>query len=386
MKIKTIYLNNASTSWPKPDCVYDKMYEVLRNLPGSAGRGSSNSTLKADKIVLEARKEIAALFNTSNPSNVIFTLNGTDALNIAIKGLVKPSSKVIIGPFEHNSVIRPLNSIISNSNDIKVAKMTLDYNIDLESFKTLCNDGIDFAIISHASNVIGNIINISEISKIVHSSGGLLILDAAQSAGITSIDMKEMGIDILAAPGHKGLFGPMGTGILILAEDFPIEPFREGGTGILSVELSQPDKLPYRLEAGTNNLPGIAGLLEGVRFIQKTGLNKISYHKQKLTLYLISELEKIEEVNLFCNKKNPQSGVVSFTVDPLENSLIENILDQIYNIQIRSGLHCSPSAHCALGTYPSGTIRVSLSYFNNFQDIDILISALKSIIQSTQTK
>ncbi|SHI79724.1 aminotransferase class V-fold PLP-dependent enzyme [Parasporobacterium paucivorans] len=380
MSNRTIYLDNAATSWPKPEQVYQNVDSVSRKVRGNPGRGLNSSASLGNKILNDAREEIAGFFNAPSPDYVIFTCNGTDSLNIALKGLINPGSKVLTGPYEHNSVMRPLNSLRERGAIITAAGRLEDYAIDLKSVARICRDGIDFAVISHISNVTGSVADIAGISRIVHSAGGLVILDAAQSAGIIQIDMKELGVDILAAPGHKGLMGPMGTGILVLSDNFSIKPFREGGTGILSDEDSQPENLPFRLEAGTSNLPGIAGLLEGIRFLKSTGLDMIARHESELASRLINGLNQMKGINLYCNTKNPQSGVVSFTADSVEPSVIETILDQAYHIQVRSGLHCSPHAHKSIGTFPAGTVRVSFGYYNTFEEIDTLLSALQSII------
>lgn len=375
-----IYFDNAATTWPKPEQVYQKMDSVMRNFSGNPGRGGHSSATLGSTLINTARKEIATFFNVPSPDYVIFSQNGTDSLNIAIKGLIKPGNKVLVTPFEHNSVMRPLNSLQEMGVIVETAKVKSDFSIDLDSVQEICKNGIDYAVISHISNVTGIVTDVSKIAEIVHSYGGLLIVDASQSSGIIEIDMQVLGIDILASAGHKGLMGPMGSGILLLANDFPIKPFREGGTGILSDEDFQPNKLPHRLEAGTNNLPAIAGLLEGIRFINSVGINKISEHESKLASQLINGLKQIKGITLYGNLESPQSGVVSFTSDKFEPSVIENILDQVYKIQVRSGLHCSPNGHKTLGTFPVGTVRVSLGFYNTKEEVDVFVEAMKGMI------
>lgn len=380
MDNETIYFDNAATTWPKPESVYKKTDEIFRNISGSPGRGQHSASLRAGEIVGDARKEIAAFFNIPSSNYVIFTNNGTDSLNMAIKGLINPGDKVLISPYEHNSVTRPLYRMAKENKIIlKTASCLEDYSLDLDSVSKNVMDGIDYAVISHVSNVTGIVADIEKVAHIVHSAGGLLIVDAAQSAGTIEIDMKKLGIDILACPGHKGLMGPMGTGLLLLSDDFPVRPFREGGTGILSEEELQPQRLPYRLEAGTTNLPAIAGLLEGIRFIKGIGVGKIAEHESGLAAYLTDGLKKIKGITLYGAEKNPQGGMVTFTADFAEPSAIENILDQIYHIQVRSGLHCSPDAHKNIGTFPYGTVRVSLGYFNNAIQVDVFLAAIKAI-------
>lgn len=379
MNSTMIYFDNAATSWPKPETVYEKTDAVMRTVSGNPGRGNHSASLRGGRIVQESREEIAVFFNASSSNRVIFTSNGTDSLNIAIKGLLKPGDRVLISPYEHNSVTRPLNSLKNSGVIVEQAKINKDLTIDMDSVEEICNKGVDYAVISHCSNVTGIVSDMEQISRLVHNAGGILISDAAQSAGTIEINMQKLGIDILAAPGHKGLMGPMGIGILLMSDEFPIKPFREGGTGILSEEDFQPQRLPFRLEAGTANLPGIAGLAEGIRFIKNTGIQKIRTHETELAKYLMEELAKIDGIHFYSNTKNPQTGTVSFTADFAEPSLIETILDQAYQIQIRSGLHCSPLTHKNIGTFPQGTVRVSFGYYNTASEVENFVGAMKAL-------
>lgn len=378
---KTIYLDNAATTWPKPETVYQAVEQAMREIGANPGRSSHRLSVKAEGVIDETRRRVARVFNAPAPERVIFTLNCTDSLNMAMKGLIRPGSRVITGPFEHNSVNRPLVSLAKSGVKVVRARGTDDFRIDLDNFRDLCKDGIDFAVISHVSNVTGCAIPVVDIAEIVHQAGGILILDAAQSAGILPIDLQKMGIDILAAPGHKGLYGPMGVGVLVIGGEIQIDFFREGGSGILSEGESQPEKYPWRLEGGTPNLPGIAGLRAGLDFIQEIGIENIGRHDSELAKLLIDGLREIPGVHLYCDTKAPDSGVVSFTIDQMDVALTAAILDQNYGIAVRGGLHCAPVTHKNIGTFPEGTVRASFSHFNSAADAEQLVAAVKEMAQ-----
>jgi selenocysteine lyase/cysteine desulfurase len=229
---------------------------------------------------------------------------------------------------------------------------------------------------------MGSVSPLSDVSRITHERGGLLIVDAAQSAGELAIDMQDLGIDALAAPGHKGLYGPMGTGILVLAADLPVKPWREGGTGVDSERLEQPSEYPWRLEGGTCNLPGIAGMRAGIEFVTTTGVTAISEHEATLAQVVVDGLRRIAGVHVQCGPAGAQTGVVSFTVDGLDAALLAAILDESAGIAVRSGLHCAPATHRALETFPAGTVRASFGHFNTRQDAEALVATVRDIARS----
>jgi cysteine desulfurase family protein len=333
---------------------------------------------QAEQIVELARAEMCQMFNALSPGHVIFTLNCTDSLNMALKGILEPGQRVIIGPYEHNSVLRPLRRLQRLGVSLDIARSDGEFGIDHRHFGQLCSRGVNVAVLSHASNVTGAVLPVRELAERVHRQGGLVILDAAQSAGVLPIDMKEMGIDLLAIPGHKGLLGPMGTGALLLGRDLPLLPFREGGTGFKSEGEEQPTELPWRLESGTPNFPGIAGLLAGIRFIKAEGMHRISQHETALARALVSGLGEIDGVRLL-SPQAPQTGVVSFLLDACGIGEAAKSMDQVYNIGIRAGLHCSPLAHRSLGTFPKGALRASFGYFNNYTHVERLIAAVRAL-------
>jgi cysteine desulfurase / selenocysteine lyase len=281
-------------------------------------------------------------------------------------------------PYEHNSVMRPLSSLCRNGTQIAVVKSTNTFGIDLDHFRELCRDRVDYVVLSHVSNVTGCVSPVKEVAEIAHERGGLLILDAAQSAGDLEIDMQELGVDILAVPGHKGLYGPMGTGALVLSAPLPVRPLREGGTGFKSESPEQPAEYPWRLEAGTLNLPGIAGLAAGIRFVRSVGVNAIAEHEANLARVLADGLRQIDGVSIYCDPV-PRTGVVSFRLNNGDVALTGTILDESFGIAVRTGLHCSPAAHRAMGTFPEGTLRVSFGRFNTRGDVDALLAAVRQI-------
>jgi cysteine desulfurase family protein len=335
-------------------------------------------SVDAQRLVEETRQAVCRLVNAPAPERVIFTLNCTDALCLVLKGLVKSGDRVVTGPFEHNSVMRPLHALRRRGAQVAIAKPAGTFGIDLDHLRALCRDRVDYVVISHVSNVTGSVSPIKEIAGITHERGGLLILDAAQSAGDLDIDMQELGVDVLAAPGHKGLYGPMGTGVLVLSAALPVQPLREGGTGFQSESPEQPAEYPWRLEAGTLNLPGIAGLEAGIRFVASAGAGANATHEALLARMLADELRQIDGVSVFCDPV-PRTGVVSFRLAAAEISLTGTILDASFGIAVRAGLHCAPAAHQAIGTFPAGTVRVSFGRFNTSSDVDALVAAVRAI-------
>jgi cysteine desulfurase family protein len=374
-----IYLDNAATSWPKPEPVIHAVEAAMREHGGNPGRAAHRLSVAAEKLVEDARQDLCRLFNAPSAERVVFTLNCTDALNLILKGLVKPGDRIVTGPLEHNSVARPLHSLAAAGARVKRCRATSDGRLDFDHFRALCREGVDYVVIQHVSNVTGYVTPVRDIAAIAHESGALLILDAAQSAGSIEIDMARLGIDVLAAPGHKGLCGPMGTGVLVLAADLPVAPFREGGSGIDSESEQHPSRYPWRLEGGTCNVPGIAGLAAGVRFVEREGIGAIGKREAAFARTLVEGLRAIDKVRVLGLEAGPETGVVSFRVDGVDVALAGTMLDDSYGIAVRTGLHCAPWAHCAIGTFPTGTIRASLGPFNSEADVAALVSAVREI-------
>ena len=378
-----IYLDNAATSWPKPEQVYVMVDKVLREYGGNSGRGSYKKSLAAGELIYETRMLCARLFHATRPESICFTSNTTEALNLAIKGVLKPGDHVITSTMEHNSVSRPLKQL--EKRNIYTTKITTspETGIDIYALEEALEKNTKLVICNHISNVTGAINPIREIGELCKRKGVLFLLDAAQSAGMKKIDVEEMNIDLLAFPGHKGLLGPQGTGGLYIRDGIILEPLKEGGTGIQSESLIQPKNGPERYESGTMNHPGLAGMAAGIKYILDEGLENIESKETQLTNQLINGLEKIEGIKIYGPKVGIQRGsVISITIDKIEPTEVAMILDNAFDIAVRAGLHCARDAHSTLGTIDKGgVVRISPNYFNTEQEIDACIEAFKCISQ-----
>ncbi|MDI6785268.1 MAG: aminotransferase class V-fold PLP-dependent enzyme [bacterium] len=377
-----IYFDNAATTWPKPKEVYKSMERCMKEAGANPGRSGHQMAIKAAKIIYNTREALANLFGIKDSKNIVFTLNATDALNIGIKGLLKEGDHVIATSMEHNSVIRPL-TYLSQNNFISTTIVNCNNQgvLNTSDIKNAIKKNTKLIVATHASNVTGNLMPIQEIGKIAKENNIIFMVDAAQTAGICDISVEKQNIDLLAFTGHKSLFGPQGTGGLCIREGLEIESLRQGGTGSSSESENHPSFLPDKFESGTPNTVGLAGLGAGVEFIQKKGLKYIFEYKKDLTNYLIEKLNEIEEIILYGSfSKDSQIPVVSFNINGIESSEASYILDQVFNIMSRPGLHCAPYAHKTIKTFPSGTIRFSLGYFNTKEEVDISVQAIKHII------
>ena len=380
-----IYLDNAATSFPKPESVYKAVDKCLREYGANPGRSGHKLALKAGRAIYETRELICDLFNIDNPMQVIFTSNATDSLNLAIKGILKKGDHVITSGMEHNSVIRPIKTLEEIGVENTVVECSDDGLIKIDELKKAIKKNTKLIAIAHASNVTGTLMPIDEIGKIAKKSNILLMVDAAQTAGVYNIDVKKMNIDLLAFPGHKGLMGPQGTGVLYVRGGIELRQMKEGGTGSKSESLLQPQIIPDRYESGTPNTPGIVGMGAGIKYILDTGIDNIRKHEEELTAYMLSELKKIEKIIIYGTKDaKKQASVISINVGDLDSSEISYILDQAFDIAVRSGLHCAPLAHKSLGTFEQGTVRFSIGYFNKKTDIDNAVSALKKICEEME--
>ncbi|MCY6356390.1 aminotransferase class V-fold PLP-dependent enzyme [Clostridium sp. ZS2-4] len=377
-----IYLDNAATSFPKPQQVYDEVLNCMKNYAANPGRSSHDMAIEAESKIMEAREEISRLFNIKNPLNIVFTNNATEALNIGIKGILKKGNHVISTIIEHNSVLRPLSSMSRNGVEVTFLGVNQEGYADLKAIKKAIKKNTKAIIINHASNVLGTIQHIQEIGEIAKEAGVIFIVDASQSAGVIPIDVVRDNIDILAFPGHKGLFGPQGTGGLYLNKDITLSCYTEGGTGSQSNLINQPDFLPDRFESGTRNTPGIAGLCEGIKFIKNVGMKNIREHENMLVEYLLEELRKIPQVKIYggTSYKN-RASVVSINIEGIDSSDVGYFLNE-KGIAVRTGYHCAPLIHPIIGTVNRGTVRISPGYFNSVEDIEELIKVLKQIIKN----
>ncbi len=375
-----IYLDNAATTWPKPDVVWEAMENIIKNLGANPGRAGHQMALDAGRVVMETRELIAHFFNVKSPDSVIYTLNATEALNLALKGCLSSGDHVVTTSMEHNAVSRPLYAL--NHHGVKVSKVQCENTgeIDPEGIRRAINSETKAIVITHASNVTGTLMPIDEIGKIAKENGVLFIVDASQTAGVFPIDMQKLGINLLAMPGHKSLLGPQGTGLLCMGEDIDLLPLKEGGTGSKSETPYQPDVVPDRYESGTINTPGIAGLGAAVKFIMEEGMGKIREHELYLCSSLIDGLRDIRGVKIYGpGDAQKQAPVVSFNFENHDSAEVGFILDKAFNIASRTGLHCAPDAHKTIGTFEQGTVRLSISYHNTLDEINEALNALGKI-------
>jgi len=375
-----IYFDNAATSFPKPTIVYDRIMEVMKEYGANPGRAGHKMALKAGREIYETREILAKLFNIKNPMNVIFTFNCTDGLNLGIKGILKAGDHVVTTSMEHNSVLRPLKHLGREGVEVTIVQGDSKGRVSPSDIESAIKSNTKMIITTHVSNLTGTIMPIMEIGKIARKHGLIYMVDGAQSAGVYDIDVEKMNIDLLAFPGHKGLLGPQGTGGLYIREDLKLKELKEGGTGSASDILYQPDILPDKFESGTPNAPGIIGLGEGVKYILETGMGNIRKKEEELTSHFIEELLKIDGIKIYgpLNAKE-QGAVVTLNIRDEDSSEVSYILDEEYNIGVRSGLHCAPLAHKTVGSFKQGAVRFSFGPFNTHEEIEMGVKAIKKI-------
>ena len=387
-----IYLDNAATSWPKPETVYQAVDAFNRRLGASPGRGSHSRTLEAGLLLLSTRQALGRLFNVADCSRIIFTANATESLNLALKGILSPGDHVITSSMEHNAAARPLHALERSGVFLTIVPCAPDGGLDPQDIENAIQVNTRLICLLHASNLTGTIMPIAEVGAIACRHGVLFLVDAAQTAGILPIDVMQQQIDLLAFTGHKGLFGPQGTGGLYIGPGLDVRPLKEGGTGSLSEQLDQPDFLPDKYESGTPNTPGIAGLGAGVQFVMETGLEQIRRHEQQLSQMLIDGLREIGAapagghpggaVTVYGHQDSSRRlAVVSFNVEGMDCGEVSFALDQ-EGIVARSGLHCAPLAHRTIGTGRRGACRFSPGFFNTPGEIEQAIRAVHSIAAS----
>ncbi|MDR1893457.1 MAG: aminotransferase class V-fold PLP-dependent enzyme [Spirochaetales bacterium] len=375
-----IYLDNAATSWPKPGDVYETADRVFREFSGNPGRSGHRLSLAAGRYIEETRGLLGRLFNVP-PETLCFTLNATDALNLALKGLLKPGDHVVTGSMEHNAVARPLEAL--RQRGISCAKIPVSPidGADPEEVRAALTRRTRLVVFSHVSNVTGTENPIAEISRICREEGVLFLVDAAQSAGSLPLDLQALGVDLLAFPGHKGLLGPQGTGGLYIRPGLILQPLREGGAGSRSEDLNPPPAGPDRYESGTQNTAGLAALGEGVRWLLAQGLEVVARREALLASRLLEGLEGIPGLTLYGPPAGERRrGVVSINLEGMDCAQGGIILDNAFDIAVRSGLHCAPDAHRTLGTLAvGGTLRISLGSLTTEADIDACLDALSRL-------
>jgi cysteine desulfurase / selenocysteine lyase len=376
----SIYLDNAATSFPKPEQVYEAMQSAMRLIGASPGRGAYRQSMEASRLLFSARETAAGFVGCSDSSRLLFTHSATESLNLALKGSLSKGDHLITSSMEHNSLLRPIKMLESAGVSCTIVEAGPDGLTNPAAIKNALLPNTKMIALAHVSNVTGTIQPIAEISAIAKAAGAMLLVDAAQSVGLIPINMETDGIDLLAAPGHKGLMGPQGTGFLAVAPNVPLRPLLAGGTGASSDREDQPDSFPEGFEAGTHNLPGIAGLKAGIEFIISVGADKIGLHERKLAESARQQLAEIPGLTLY-GPTNPEqrTGVISCTVAGTDCSALAFALDHQFEIAVRAGLHCAPKAHRTIGTYPEGTLRISPGWFSTQEHIDACCKALTTL-------
>jgi cysteine desulfurase family protein len=375
-----IYLDNTSTTSPKPEEVCRAVEKCIRKNCGSPGRSVDVSDKKSD-IIWETRELLGKLINVHDPQRIVFTCSATDSLNLAIRGYLKKGDHAIITSMEHNSVIRPLKHLeLDGIIDLSVVNADSNGYVNPEEIKAQIKSNTRLITVTHASNVIGTILDIEKIGRIAEANNITFLVDASQTIGAIDIDVKKMYIDLLALPGHKNLFGPSGIGALYIKEGINLNPLRYGGTGNISESLIQPETMPQKYESGTANLLGIVGLNAGIRFILSEGMKKIRKHEEQLSDYLFKGLKNISGLKVYgTDKSSDKMSVISINIANRKAADIGQILLNDFGIITRTGLHCAPLAHKTIGTANYGTVRFGIGYFNTREEIDFTLEALSHV-------
>ena len=374
-----IYLDNAATTLHKPQQVIDAVVHAMQSM-GNCARGTHEEALDAARTVYDARVRLASLFGCPRVDHVAFTANSTEALNMAINGLIDPGDHVISTDLEHNSVLRPLYRLeAEHGAELSFVPADKLGNVDYADFERLMKPNTRAVVCTNASNLTGTVLDIERIAKTAHSHGALVIVDASQTAGCWPIDMKKMGIDVLCFTGHKGLMGPQGTGGICVKEGIEIRPFKVGGSGVQSYSRTHPAEYPTRLEAGTLNGHGIAGLGAAAKFISETGVENIHAKERSLMLRFYEGVKNIEGVTVYGDFTKDKTAIVALNIRDYESGEVSYELSQGYGIATRPGAHCAPRMHNALGTAEVGAVRFSFSFYNTEEEIDEAVRAVAEL-------
>ncbi len=377
-----IYLDNAATTLVKPQQVIDAVMQAMTSM-GNSSRGTHSQSLKAARTVYDARCRAAELFSCERADHVVFTANSTEALNIAISGLIDRGRHVITTELEHNSVLRPLYRLEQERElSLSFVKADKDGRIDYADFEKLINDKTQAIVCTHASNLTGDMLDIARIGAIAKAHGLYFIVDASQTAGCCPINMKDWGIDVLCFTGHKGLMGPQGTGGMCIAPGVEIRPWKVGGSGVQSYNRSQPEEYPTRLEAGTLNGHGLAGLAAALEFISETGVDNIHRHEMALMRRFYEGVKDIPGVKIYGDHSTDErAAIVTLNIGDYDSGAVSDELSETYGIATRPGAHCAPLLHKALGTREQGAVRFSFAYYNTESDVDKAIAAIKELAE-----
>lgn len=374
-----IYLDHAATSHPKPETVYAAVAACLQE-GGNPGRGGHRLSLAAARRIHAARTEAAGLFGVADSSRIVFTASATEAINLALKGLLNPGDHVVTSAAEHNAVVRPLRRLAETGVSVTRVPVGHDGLLDPAAVRAACTPATRMLVFAHASNVSGALQPLADLAEVARAVGALLLVDAAQTAGSRPIDVGRLGVHLLAAPGHKGLLGPQGTGLLYVDSSLALRPLKEGGTGGMAEQEIQPDLMPEGLESGTPNTPGLAGLAAGMAYVRQNAA-QITAHEQRLTEQLSAGLARIRGVTLY-GPEDPsrRASVVSFNLAGTDAVAVSEALDDEFGVLGRAGLHCAPAAHCCLGSLAQGgAMRLSAGPFNTLAEIDAAVTAVAEL-------
>ena len=376
-----IYLDNAATTMRKPDVVIQAVTEALSTI-GNAGRGSHNASLGASRIIYDTRERLAQFFNAENPMQVVFTMNSTESLNIAIKGILEKGDHAITTALEHNSVLRPLYEMEEKGVELTIISADKQGCIDYTDFEKNIRQNTKAIVCTHGSNLTGNVVNIRKVGEIAKKHGILFVVDASQTAGVFPIDVQEMNIDILCFTGHKGLLGPQGTGGMIVKEGLQVKPLLSGGSGVQTYSKTHPVQMPTALEAGTLNGHGIAGLGAAIGYLQETGLDVIREKEQKLMREFYTQVKEIPGISVYGDfTGSNRCAIVALNIRDYDSGEVSDALSEQFGIATRPGAHCAPLMHKALGTVEQGAVRFSFSHYNTMEEIQIAVSALRELAQ-----
>ncbi len=380
--MNSVYLDNGATSFPKAPGVAESVSNYITNVGTNVGRGAYELSYSAENIVFETRELVCQIFNFDKPENVVFTKNVTESLNVLIKGILEPGDHVIVSSMEHNAVMRPLSSLLDK---VEFTRIQCDEFGQLEAglVKDYIRPNTKAVIMTHASNVCGTILDLKRVGEICKEHGIFLIVDCAQTAGFLDIDFQKMNADAIGFTGHKSLLGPQGTGGFIIGDRMlkEMNTLIEGGTGSLSYEEIQPDYMPDKFEAGTLNIPGIYGLNASLKYILDYGIENIRKKELELLDYFLNSLNDIAQIRIIgLSGVEGRTAVVSVDFKEKDNGIIAHELSKKYGIMTRSGLHCAPSAHKTLGTFPEGTVRFSLSHFTTLDELKYTVKSIRELV------
>lgn len=376
-----IYLDNAATTMQKPEAVIRAVTDALCTM-GNAGRGGHDASLDASRIIYDTRERLAQLFHAESPKQIVFTMNSTESLNIAIKGIIEKGDHVITTALEHNSVLRPLYEMEEKGAELTILSSDRQGRIDYADFEKNIKANTKAIICTHGSNLTGNLVDIKRIGEIAKKHGILFVVDASQTAGVFPIDVQEMYIDILCFTGHKGLLGPQGTGGMYVREGVAVKPLLSGGSGVQTYSKTHPAQMPTALEAGTLNAHGLAGLRAAIGYLEETGLEHIREKEQELMWHFYEGITKIPGVTVYGDfSQEERCAIVTLNIRDYDSSEVSDALAMHYGISTRPGAHCAPLMHQALGTVEQGAVRFSFSHFNTMEEVDTAIAAIRELAE-----